>query len=127
MSILARITTLPRAHRIVSVRVRPSVRADRDRIAAHLAASLDALLGVDVLVFRKSCWRRAMVLQRFLALNGIDSRINFGVQKHADGTLHGHAWLERDGHPILEHASSGVYVVTFTLPQLAGGAPVPRL
>ena len=56
-----------------------------------------------------------MVLQRFLSLNGIESRINFGLQKTHDGTVSGHAWLEHEGRAILER-DTGAYVVTFTLP-----------
>ena len=56
-----------------------------------------------------------MVLHRFLALNGIESRINFGVQKKPDGTVAGHAWLEHQGRPLLEDGA-GTYSVTFSLP-----------
>ena len=56
-----------------------------------------------------------MVLHRFLALNGIESRINFGLQKAVDGTLNGHAWLEHQGRPLLEDGA-GTYIVTFSLP-----------
>jgi hypothetical protein len=65
------------------------------------------------------------VLHRFLALHGIESRITFGVQKRADGTLNGHAWLERDGRPFLEDAA-GAYVVTFSLPRPSACVPVSR-
>ena len=70
---------------------------------------------IDLFVFRRSCWKRAIVLHRFLALNGIESRINFGVRKESNGTLNGHAWLEHGGRPILEH-DAGAYVVAFSLP-----------
>lgn len=126
VSVLARATTLPRAQRISSVRVGPDAGGDRDRIAEHLARTLDALLALDFFVFRPICWKRAMVLHRFLALNGIESRINFGLQKRADGTLDGHAWLERDGHPFLEK-TAGTYVVTFSLPRPADRAALSRL
>jgi Transglutaminase-like superfamily len=126
VSVVARVAPLPEAQRIASVRLRPRGGADRDQTAAHLARTLDTLLGLDVFVLRRSCWKRAMVLHRFLALNGIESRINFGVQKHAPGEpLRGHAWLERDGRAFLEDAP-GTYVVTFSLPRPAG-APFPRL
>ncbi len=57
-----------------------------------------------------------MVLHRFLALNGIESRINFGVRKTLDGTVDGHAWLEHQGRALLEK-DPVTYVVTFSLPQ----------
>ncbi len=67
-----------------------------------------------------------MVLHRFLALNGVESRINFGLQKGADGTLNGHAWLEHEGRPLLEDGA-GTYIVTFSLPRnpAASGIPPP--
>ena len=125
VSVLARVTTLPRTQRISSRRVKPNARADRDRVAVHIAATLDALLALDVFVFRPICWKRALVLQRFLALDGIDTRIVFGVQKPGGTPLQGHAWLERDGQPFLEN-TTGAYVVTFTLPQDRGSAALPR-
>jgi hypothetical protein len=116
VSVLARLTSLPRAHRIASLDVRSPSAVDRDQTAAHLARTLDTLLSLDLFVFRRSCWKRAMVLHRFLALNGIESRINFGLQKREDGTVLGHAWLEREGRPLLED-DPGAYVVTFSLPR----------
>ena len=82
---------------------------------ARLARAIDRLLRLDVFVYRRSCWRRALVLHRFLALHGIDSRVNFGL-KRTTGELQGHAWLERDGQPFLED-DAGAYVVTFSLPR----------
>jgi hypothetical protein len=122
VSVLARATSLPRAQQLSSVRLRSRVSADPHGTAAHLAGTLDALLGLDLFVFRPSCWKRSLVLHRFLALDGIESRINFGVQKHAAGEpLQGHAWLEHDGQPFLEK-TPGTYVVTFTLPRPPRGA-----
>jgi transglutaminase superfamily protein len=117
VSVLARLTSLPRAHQITSLKFRSPSAVDRDETAAQLARTLDSLLGLDLFVFRRSCWKRAMVLHRFLALNGIESRINFGLQKRADGTVQGHAWLERQGRPLLEEEDAGTYVVTFSLPR----------
>ena len=105
VSCLARLMPLPRAHRFVSTRVR----------AAPAAGAVDRVLRLDVFMFKRSCWRRALVLHRFLALHGIESRINFGL-KRTGGELQGHAWLERDGRPFLEH-DAGAYLVTFSLPR----------
>jgi hypothetical protein len=104
---------LPRAHRIVATRVR--AHGGPPDAPLRLARSIDRVLGLDLLVFRPSCWRRALVLHRFLALHGVESRVNFGLKKTA-GELQGHAWLERDGRPFLE-ADAGAYVITFSLPQ----------
>jgi len=116
VSALARLTSLPLAHHLVSRNVQPHSHVDRAETAAHLARTLDSLLALDLFVFRRSCWKRAMVLHRFLALNGIESRINFGLQKRDDGTVLGHAWLEHQGRPLLED-DTGTYVVTFSLPR----------
>jgi Transglutaminase-like superfamily len=116
VSCLARLMPLPRAHRFVSTRVRaaPAAGAAADT-AARLAGAVDRVLRLDVFMFKRSCWRRALVLHRFLALHGIESRINFGL-KRTGGELQGHAWLERDGRPFLEH-DAGAYLVTFSLPR----------
>ena len=115
VSVLARLMPLPRAHRIVSTRVRAARPGTPADAAMQLARAIDRVLRLDILMFKRSCWRRALVLHRFLALRGIDSRVNFGV-KTSGGELLGHAWLERDGQPFLEDDASS-YVVTFSLPQ----------
>ena len=116
ISVLARLTSLPRAQRIVSFKVRSrSVKAASES-PEQLGIMIDNILGLDLLVFRRSCWKRAMVLHRFLALNGIDSQINFGLRKEGDGKVNGHAWLEHKGQPLLEN-DAGNYIVTFSLPR----------
>ena len=115
ISALARLMSLPRVQQIASFRVRSRGVEDRAETPAQLATAIDGLLNLDLFVFRRSCWKRAMVLHRFLALNGIESRINFGVRKAINGSLNGHAWLEHGGGPILEH-DADAYVVTFSLP-----------
>ena len=76
---------------------------------------IDSLLGINLFVFRPSCWKRAIVLHRYLALNGIQSQIKFGVRKESNGKVDGHAWLEHDGQPLLEDNADN-YIVTFSLP-----------
>lgn len=115
VSLLARLMPLPLAHRLVSTRVRTRPNGLSADVPARLARAIDRLLRLDVFVYRRSCWRRALVLHRFLALHGIDSRVNFGL-KRTTGELQGHAWLERDGQPFLED-DAGAYVVTFSLPR----------
>jgi hypothetical protein len=121
ISLLARLTSLTRVQKIVAFRARSTTlelsRAeDRSQATAQLGRAIDRVLGIDLLVFQRSCWKRAMVLHRFLALNGIESRINFGVQKGTTGSVSGHAWLEHEGRLLLEDDAAS-YTVTFTLPR----------
>jgi hypothetical protein len=115
ISVLARRTSLPRAQRIASFGIRSRSAGRASFTPAQLGAAIDSVLGIDLFVFRRSCWKRAMVLQRFLSINGIESRLNFGVHKTVDGIVAGHAWLEHQGRALLE-SDAGMYVVTFTLP-----------
>ncbi len=120
-TVLIKVLPLPRALEIISVPVRktPSKADERD-----LAMAIDTLLQADVLIFRPSCWKRAVILHRYLALAGIESRINFGMRKDSDGGMSGHAWLERSGQPILE-PSPPQYSVTYSFPAERRAAPFP--
>lgn len=83
-----------------------------------LARAADLLLSANWGVFKPVCWKRAVILHRFLALNEIETRIVFGLrgkQKKPDELLEGHAWLEADGKPLLEQAFPH-YVVTYSFP-----------
>jgi hypothetical protein len=126
ISLLARLTSLTRVQKVAAFRVRsnkvvsPSFE-DRPDTMAQLGRAIDRVLGIDLFVFRRSCWKRAIVLHRFLALNGIESHINFGVQKGSAGKVSGHAWLEHEGRPVLEDDAAS-YAVTFTLPRQQNAA-----
>jgi hypothetical protein len=119
LSIAARCCSLPRALAIVAGSVagrttnqtRP---ADPDA-QKRLARAIDQLLAVDVWLFKPICWKRAAILHRYLAHQGITTRIIFGVRNEAGGKVAGHAWLEADGEPILE-SSPPEYVVTYRFP-----------
>jgi Transglutaminase-like superfamily len=121
ISLLARLTALTRVQKIAAFRVRsnkvesPSLEDCFDTMA-QLGRAIDCVLGIDLFVFRRSCWKRAMVLHRFLALNGIESHINFGLQKGNVGNVSGHAWLEHEGRPLLEDDAAS-YTLTFSLPR----------
>jgi hypothetical protein len=114
LSASVRLTSLPRALELVSTPVRLG-KSVNEIMPAQLAHAIDLLLRTDLLLFRKSCWKRAVILHRYLALNGIESRINFGVRKDPDGRVAGHAWLERHGESLLE-VIEPEYVVTFSFP-----------
>ena len=74
VSVLARLMPLPRAHRIVSTRVRAARPGTPADAAMQLARAIDRVLRLDILMFKRSCWRRALVLHRFLAL--LDSALS---------------------------------------------------
>ena len=118
LSLVVRLYSLPRALRIVSTstKSKPLSRRDqRNELAAALASAVDALLAINLFVFKPICWKRAAVLHRYLALQGAATRILFGVRKDKDGLLAGHAWLEAGGKPLLE-ATSPDYKVIYIFP-----------
>ena len=116
LSMLIKVWPLPRVLRLVAAAPRrapkgPALPAER------VAQLVDLLLGLDVLCFRPVCWKRAPVLQRYLALRGYETRIMFGVRKDGgDNLLAGHAWLERDGRPVFETHPPD-YIVTYAYPR----------
>jgi hypothetical protein len=121
VSALARVVSLERVEQVLSFSVRSAVGpAATD---PHLlAGTLDRLLALNVWVFTPTCWKRALVLHRFLARQGLDTCVRFGVKPGAGPAIAGHAWLEHDGEPLLEK-DAGAYVVTFTLPPARALAP----
>ena len=112
LSVGARLLPLSRALQIVSTEVR---RKSTSVDPVQLSTAIDALLEANFLVFKPSCWKRATVLHRYLALAGVATTIRFGVRKDGDRELKGHAWLELNGKPILESARP-VYTVTYSFP-----------
>lgn len=115
LSVLIRLMPLPRILRLMRPKTRVCVPAHPSEVEARLAHLLDLLLATDLLFFTPTCWKRAPVLYRFLALEGIETRILFGVRKDGGGALDGHAWLEAHGRPLLE-ASAPDYTVTYAFP-----------
>ena len=126
LSLVVKLCSLPRALWIVSASTSDSSnkpapngkQASADSIEQELATAIDAVLGLNFLIFRPICWKRAAVLHRFLSVRGKATTIKFGLRKGAAGTLDGHAWLEADGHPILESGPPD-YAVTYVFPSTA--------
>jgi hypothetical protein len=112
LSVLARLLPLSRSLQIVSTHVRQKT-TDADPV--QLSTGIDALLEANLFVFKPSCWKRAIILHRYLALAGVATTIRFGVKKDGDRELKGHAWVELGGKPILE-SSPPVYTVTYSFP-----------
>jgi hypothetical protein len=114
LSVLIKLLPLPRAIGLVATTPR-RVGLHPALPAARLAQLIDLLLGLNLLVFTPTCWKRAPVLQRYLALYGMETRIIFGVRKTDGNTLAGHAWLEADGRPVFE-TKPPEYIVTYAYP-----------
>jgi hypothetical protein len=112
LSIAARFYPLPRALQIVAGGGK-TTRAEATE--TDLARAIDLLLATNFLIFTPVCWKRAAVLHRYLSRSGIPTRIIFGVRNESGGKVAGHAWLEREGHPILENTPPE-YVVTYSFP-----------
>lgn len=116
LSLLVRFMSLPRAMALVAPRRARRVEpADASLIQARLARLLDSVLAADFWVFTPTCWKRAPVLHRYLALRGIQTRVLFGVRRDTPDVLSGHAWLEACGEPILEKTPPN-YKVTYSFP-----------
>jgi hypothetical protein len=119
LSLLIRVMPLPRALRIVTPKRASIVEEvgarEAERVEAKLARLLDSLLAADFWVFTPTCWKRAPILHRYLALRGIRTRILFGVRREGDEVLSGHAWLEANGEPLLEQTPP-LYKVTYSFP-----------
>jgi len=111
LSAMARCYSLPRALQIVAGKKHNEDALPVDQ--HELARAIDLLLSADVLMFKPSCWKRAAVLHRYLLRAGLDTRIIFGVRNENGGKVAGHAWLEVNGHPILE-TTPPEYVVTYS-------------
>lgn len=112
LSGLLKVTSLPGALKLVAPR---KPRSKRGAEPERLAALLDRLLRLNLFVFTPVCWKRTIILHRFLALNGLKTRVVFGVRRERDNLLTGHAWLETNGVPVLE-ARLPDYVVTWVFP-----------
>jgi len=115
LSFLIKLLPLPRVLSLIADTSRDTKRRNPRMTQQRLAQLVDALLGMNVLCFTPTCWKRAPVLHRYLALYGIKTRIVFGVRKEKESLLAGHAWLEADGRPLLE-ASPPQYTPTYSFP-----------
>ncbi len=113
---MAKVLAMPRVFSIITPRHQAASReVEPDTVDLKLAKLADQLLNLNFLVFTPTCWKRAAVLYRYLALHGIRTRIVFGVSKRNDGLLDGHAWLEAEGRPFLE-PKNPEYTVTYSFP-----------
>ncbi|MCA1604599.1 MAG: lasso peptide biosynthesis B2 protein [Acidobacteria bacterium] len=115
LSAAVKVFSLPRALRLVSTKIRRRAPTKERETQVRLAHAIDLLLRADLFIFKPSCWKRAALLHRYLALNGMASRIVFGMRREVNGDLSGHAWLEAKDGPILESTAPN-YAVTYAFP-----------
>jgi hypothetical protein len=102
LSLMVKILPLPTTFRIITPRIKYGIPDDPQAVQTKLAYLVDRLLALDLFVFTPTCWKRAAILHRYLALHGIPNRVIFGVRNAQEKLLEGHAWLEADNQPILE-------------------------
>ena len=60
-----------------------------------------AVEAVSKVVPRATCLTQAIAAKLLLRWFGQDAQFCLGVAQTADGAFRAHAWLERDGHPVL--------------------------
>jgi Transglutaminase-like superfamily len=115
LSMAVKIFSLSRAIGLISTKTRPPSDTPQEETQKRLADAIDLLLKADLFILKPICWKRAALLHRYLALNGITTQILFGVRREPNGSISGHAWLEASGSPILETTAPN-YAVTYTFP-----------
>ena len=116
LSLLVKFLPLPRALKFVAPRARAvAPPPDAAEVQLKLARLLDSVLAADFWIFTPTCWKRAPVLHRYLALRGIETRVVFGVRREGEDALSGHAWLEACGEPLLETTPPD-YTITYSFP-----------
>jgi hypothetical protein len=115
LSLFVKLLPLPRALSLLAPRAKARGGARRFVSDERVVQLLDSLLGIDALCFTPTCWKRAAVLHRRLALRGRETRIVFGVRRGCEESLSGHAWLEAGGVPLYE-VEAPEYSVTYSFP-----------
>jgi hypothetical protein len=115
LSMAVKVLPLPRALRLVATKTRRPSETSESETQQRLADAIDLLLKTDLFILKPICWKRAALLHRYLALNGIKTRILFGMRREPNGSLSGHAWVEANGKSILETTALD-YAVTYAFP-----------
>ena len=115
LSLFVKLMPLPRALKLVAPRALGARPRDQAEVQERLARLLDSVLAADFLFLTPTCWKRAPVLHRYLALEGIETRVVFGVRREGEDVLSGHAWLVAGGEPLLETTTPD-YKITFSFP-----------
>lgn len=85
-------------------RTSPHPAADEILLAGWVDRLLSRLPGP----WRKSCLKRALVLYYLLRRGGRPAELRIGVRRDQEGKLAAHAWLVRQGVPVLEEGADHV-------------------
>jgi len=101
-SVAVRLAPLPRALQLISTSLRKRSEEPEKSVQDRLGQTIDRVLAARLLALKPICWKRAAILHRYLSLNGIATRVVFGLTNGTNGAISGHAWLEANGIPILE-------------------------
>jgi hypothetical protein len=80
-------------------------RPDPSLDETALAAWVDRLLGRLPGPWHRTCLKRAVVLYYLVRRGGRPAELRIGIRRDAGGTLAAHAWLVRDGTPVLEEGA----------------------
>ena len=67
-----------------------------------LAEWVDRVLGRLPWPWRRTCLKRGIAIYALLARAGRPAELQVGVRRGDDGALAAHAWLTREGVPVLE-------------------------
>jgi hypothetical protein len=92
-------------------RLCPAIRSDEAQIVWAVRAAAGILP-------RTTCLARALTLHALLTNNGLPATIEIGVARDAAGQLVSHAWVERDGVPLLDTAEGVAGYARVPIPQL---------
>ncbi len=109
-----RFRSLPAALHMMSV-PHQSVDVQGRHDHTEIVTAVDAVLNMNLAMFRQICWRRAILLHHFLGREGLATTVVFGVRLNPGGEIRGHAWLEANGSVLLE-AEPPNYRVTYKFP-----------
>jgi len=74
-------------------------------------------LNRKVAMFRPTCFKRSLILYRFLRENGAPVRIHYGIKKTPEKGQEGHSWVSLDGVSLPPDGESAhEYRQTFVYP-----------
>ena len=107
-------------------RIPEARRVQRENAKASASTVVWAVDAVARRLTCASCLTQALSAKLLLAWFGHRSKLCLGVAHTDDGSFRAHAWLERDGRPVL--GGAGIHSMV-RLPELADAVarmPVPR-